>query len=68
MKAMLKYLKFIVAFVLLFVIVFPATYLVDLICGTYPLWPEFIEMYKLEYQHLVKQLLHKAQFRYIIIS
>ena len=54
------YLKFIIAFVLLFIIVFPATYLVDLIYGTYPLWPEFIEMYKLEYQHLVKQFLHKA--------
>ena len=60
LKTVIMYLKFIIAFVLLFIIVFPATYLVDLICGTYPLWPEFIEMYKLEYQHLVKQFLHKA--------
>ena len=58
MKAMLKYLKFWLAVVLLFVIIFPSGYLVDLICGTYPAWPDFMEMYKLEYQNLVKQLLH----------
>ena len=55
---MLKYLKFWLAVVLLFGIIFPSGYLVDLICGTYPAWPEFMEMYKLEYQNLVKQLLH----------
>lgn len=38
MKAMLKYLKFWLAAVLLFGIVFPSGYLVDLICGTYPAW------------------------------
>ena len=58
MKPMLKYLKFWLAAVILFGIIFPSGYLVDLICGTYPTWPEFMEMYKLEYQNLVKQLLH----------
>ena len=58
MKPILKYLKFWLAAVILFGIIFPSGYLVDLICGTYPTWPEFMEMYKLEYQNLVKQLLH----------
>ena len=58
MKPMLKYLKFWLAAVFLFGIIFPSGYLVDLICGTYPTWPDFMEMYKLEYQNLVKQLLH----------
>lgn len=57
MTCMLKYLSFIVAAFLLFVIIFPAGYLVDLICGTYPAWSDFIEMYKLEYHNLAKQLL-----------
>lgn len=59
MKSILKYLKFIIAAILLFGFIFPSGYLVDLICGTYPTWPEFMEMYKLEYHNLVKQLLPK---------
>lgn len=55
----LSYIKFIIAAILLFGFIFPSGYLVDLICGTYPTWPEFMEMYKLEYHNLVKQLLPK---------
>lgn len=57
MTCMLKYLSFIVAAIILFGIIFPSGYLVDLICCTYPAWPELCEMYKLEYHNLAKQLL-----------
>lgn len=56
MKLMLKYLKFWLAAVFLFGIIFPSGYLVDLICGTYPIWPELVEMCKVQYNHLKEML------------